>query len=83
MVGAEIDAPHALLASGRGLFEPKIVDRHVVAVEFDETGVVKEVRQYDEQDGRRIDPVERVTPTAGNEMTILDQFFGNLGRFNK
>ncbi|MBF0168164.1 MAG: hypothetical protein HQL45_11095 [Alphaproteobacteria bacterium] len=26
--------------------------------------------------------VERITPMAGNEMTFLEQIFGNVGRFS-
>jgi hypothetical protein len=26
--------------------------------------------------------VERETPTAGSELTALEQFIGNIGRFN-
>ena len=27
--------------------------------------------------------VRRKTPTAGNEMTVVQQFLGNLGKFNR
>ena len=26
--------------------------------------------------------VDRETPTSGNEMSVLEQFLGNIGRFN-
>ena len=31
---------------------------------------------------RGIIPVERKTPTFGNEMTVIEQIIGNLGRFS-
>jgi outer membrane protein assembly factor BamE (lipoprotein component of BamABCDE complex) len=63
--------------------KPKETDRKVVAISFDKgTGMVKEVRQLGMKDGKTIKPVERTTPTAGNEMTFLEQLFGNVGRFS-
>jgi outer membrane protein assembly factor BamE (lipoprotein component of BamABCDE complex) len=63
--------------------EPKLLDRKVVRVKFDKTGLVEKVDQDENQQGRDIQFVDRVTPTAGNEITFFEQIFGNLGRFNK
>jgi len=63
--------------------EPEILERKVVVVKFDKKGMVEWVDQRDNQEGRNIQFVERVTPTAGNEITFFEQVFGNLGRFNK
>jgi hypothetical protein len=27
-----------------------------------------------------VDPVERMTSTEGNDLTVMEQFFGNFGR---
>lgn len=64
-------------------FAPKEVERTVVAVHFDDRGVVREVRSYGLAEGQPVDPVDRVTPTAGNEMNVLQQILGNVGRFSK
>ncbi|MEX1206332.1 MAG: outer membrane protein assembly factor BamE [Dongiaceae bacterium] len=64
-------------------FEPKVVDQQVLVVEFDDAGMVSGIERYDYEDGRVIDPVSRETPTSGQELTFLQQLFGNLGRFNK
>lgn len=64
-------------------FEPEIVDQQVLAVHFNDAGVVSDVKLYGQDDGRAIEPVERVTPTSGRELTVLQQLFGNLGRFNR
>jgi outer membrane protein assembly factor BamE (lipoprotein component of BamABCDE complex) len=64
-------------------FDPEIVDQQVLAVHFDNAGVLSEVKVYGYDDGREIEPVERVTPTSGREITILQQLFGNIGRFNR
>lgn len=61
---------------------PELTDRKVVAVHFDSEGVVSSVDTLGLEDGRAINPVERTTPTAGNDITILQQFLGNLGRYN-
>ncbi|MEO1329892.1 MAG: outer membrane protein assembly factor BamE [Pseudomonadota bacterium] len=63
-------------------YEPEIVDRTVVTVSFDEDGLVSEVGRYGLEDGKVIDLVTRTTPTAGRRLTILQQIFANVGRFN-
>ncbi len=63
--------------------EPEITDRQVVIIKFDKSGVVEKVKKLDMTHGEKIVPVDRKTPTAGNEMTFFQQMFGNLGRFNK
>lgn len=63
--------------------EPKILDRKVVQITFDKTGMVQNLDVRDNQHNRDIMFVDRTTPTAGNEITFFEQIFGNLGRFNK
>lgn len=63
-------------------YEPEIVSRTVVTVTFDDNGLVTEVGRYGLEDGKVIDLVTRTTPTAGRRLTILQQIFSNLGRFN-
>lgn len=57
-----------------------VEDQQVVLVRFDGRGTVQEVRRLGPQDGRDIRVVERVTPSPGNERTLLQQLFGNIGR---
>ncbi len=61
-------------------YAPKIVDRKVVAIRFDEAGRVSNVARYGIEDGKVIDLITRTTPTYGREITILQQLFGNIGR---
>ena len=63
-------------------FEPEVKERKVVILKFDKDGIVSKVETLSAEDGNRIEPVDRTTPTAGNEFTLIDQLFGNLGRFN-
>ena len=65
----------------RAFLNPKILERKIIAITFDEQDVVDDVLTYTELDGKDVEIVSRVTPTAGNELTILQQLFGNLGRF--
>ena len=62
-------------------FEPEILKRKVIVITFDQSGVARELKSYGIEDARRIQMVERKTPTAGRELTILKQLFGNIGRF--
>lgn len=64
-------------------FEPEVKERRVVSIIFDASGVVKKIVTKELQDGREITSVTRETPTAGREMTILEQLVGNVGRFSK
>ena len=60
--------------------DPEVVDRRVVAVEFDANDVVASVNTYGMEDGRIIDLETRTTPTHGRQLTILQQILGNIGR---
>ncbi len=59
---------------------PKILDRNVVVVSFDESGYVTETAVYSLDDAQEIKPVARVTPTEGRDFTIMQQLLGNFGR---
>lgn len=62
-------------------FAPELLERKIVAIVFDDRDVVEDIFTYTENDRREVDLVSRVTPTAGNELTIIQQLFGNMGRF--
>ncbi|MEE3101518.1 MAG: outer membrane protein assembly factor BamE, partial [Pseudomonadota bacterium] len=57
---------------------PEVTDRRIVAVHFDDAGVLASADVYGLEDGRIINLVTRTTPTFGRELTILQQIFGNL-----
>lgn len=56
-------------------------DQKVVAIHFDERGIVSKVDNVAQSEMRPVDPVARVTPTPGTERNFLQQLFGNIGRF--
>jgi outer membrane protein assembly factor BamE (lipoprotein component of BamABCDE complex) len=57
---------------------PRVVDRTVLAVNFDQRGVVRDIRRYGLEDGRVIDLEDRTTDTGGREMGVIEQLFGNI-----
>ncbi|MEG9862264.1 MAG: outer membrane protein assembly factor BamE [Parvularculales bacterium] len=63
-------------------YRPEIIDQEVVAVSFNQNGGVTSIKQYTLADGYSVTPVERITKTGGQELTIVEQFLGNLGRFD-
>ncbi len=66
----------------RGIFDPKVVDKKVVVVAFNQDGIVDTIENID-SDQINVPTVRRKTPTSGNEVTVLQQLLGNVGRFNK
>ena len=55
----------------------------MVRIDFDQGGVVTDVDQRGLQEALgNIAPAKQVTPSTGNELTLLQQFVGNIGRFN-
>lgn len=65
----------------KGILDPKVTEERIVAVVFNAEGIVEQVSDIDRE---RINiPLERdSTPTHGNDSTVMQQFLGNLGRFN-
>ena len=65
----------------KGILDPKVVKERVVLVAFNDEGIVETVQDVDRE--RMNIPYERSkTPTHGNDITIMQEFFGNLGKFN-
>ena len=63
-------------------YNPEIVDRRVVKLTFDESGLLADIEDLSLEEGQQVDLVDRETPTRGREITFLEQMIGNLGRFN-
>lgn len=61
-------------------YHPKVLERQVVVVRFDDDGRVDEVKRLDKDDGKPIEMVERETPTVSRDLSLMQQIFGNLGR---
>jgi len=63
-------------------FDETLTDQAVLAVKFNKAGVVSGIKRYAMVDGKTVDLVERKTLTRGKELTVIEQLFGNIGRFS-
>ncbi|WP_421989228.1 outer membrane protein assembly factor BamE [Roseococcus sp.] len=57
-------------------------DQRVLAITFNAQGTVSGVREIGQADMPSVSFVTRETPTPGNERSILQSLFGNVGRLN-
>jgi len=55
--------------------------QEVLAIYFNEDDKVYNVETYGLQDAKNVAFIERKTPTAGHELTAIEQLLGNVGRF--
>lgn len=63
-------------------FKPEELERQVIQIDFDKSGTVTKVSKLGLEDGREVDMVARETPTAGKDLTLIEQLIGNVGKFN-
>lgn len=61
---------------------PRVIDRRVVAITFDETETVASINRYGLEDGKIVDLETRTTPTRGRQLTVLQQLLGNIGNIS-
>ena len=65
-----------------GWREPKEISREVVAVSFDDQGIVENVERFGIQDGQIVALSRRVTDSNTTGVSFIQQLFGSLGNFN-
>jgi outer membrane protein assembly factor BamE (lipoprotein component of BamABCDE complex) len=63
-------------------WKPDLLEQEILQIHFDDQGIVQDMKVYTEKDGQQIAYVDRVTPTPGTELTLIQQLLGNLGKFN-
>lgn len=66
----------------QAFFKPETAQQQVLVVHFDGDNIVDRVGVLAEDDSREVTLVARETPTAGHELSLLEQLLGNVGRFN-
>jgi len=66
----------------RAFFSPFVLRSNITRIEFDDKEHVKSLDSLTEKDQVVISHVHRSTPTAGHTFGVLEQIFGNVGRFN-
>ena len=65
-----------------GPLEPREIERQVVALNFDDGGVLRNIERYGLSDGRVVPLDRRVTDVGLRDTTFLRQLLGNLGNFD-
>ena len=63
------------------MLEPEVVERQVVAVSFDNSGVVQNVERFGLEEGRVVQLSRRVTDSSVANKSFLRQLLGNIGQF--
>ena len=66
----------------RAFFSPTVLKSNVTRIEFDDQGKVRSLDSLTEKDKQVVSHIQRSTPTSGHEFGVLEQIFGNVGRFN-
>ncbi len=59
--------------------KPKVVDRQIVAITFDQAEVVSNIATYGLEDGRVVQINRRVTETSDGDINFIRKLFGNIG----
>jgi len=59
---------------------PEVVDRQVLAISFDENGVLSNIESFGLEDGRVVTLSRRVTDSNIANVSFLRQLLGNIGR---
>ena len=61
---------------------PGVLEQNVVALNFDDGGVLRGVKTLGQDDGRDIAVSSRATPSPGSEASFMQQLLGNIGKFS-
>ncbi|MBS1182619.1 MAG: bamE [Proteobacteria bacterium] len=59
-----------------------ITEQRVLAVYFDEKGLVKQISNYGLQDGKVFDFIQRKTRTGGADLNLISQIIKGVGNVN-
>lgn len=66
----------------RSFFKPTTTERNILAVHFDQIGMVDSLRTYTLDDAVKVKPRRDKTPTRGRKLGFFEQIFSNVGRFS-
>jgi outer membrane protein assembly factor BamE (lipoprotein component of BamABCDE complex) len=55
--------------------DPNVLEQRVVAIDFDNKGMVTAIHQFGEADSKDVDIVARTTPTRGKSLGMFDQLW--------
>lgn len=62
--------------------QPKEIERQVLAITFNEAGVVENIGRFGLEDGKVVEISRRVTETNVKGLNLIQQLMGNIGQFN-
>lgn len=63
-----------------GFLEPDVVERQVLAISFDDAGVVSNLETFGLERGQVVPLTRRVTNSGVDDRSFLRQLLGNIGR---
>jgi outer membrane protein assembly factor BamE (lipoprotein component of BamABCDE complex) len=63
--------------------KPVAAEQNIYVVNFNDSGLVSEVKHLDLGDSQKVAYVNRETPTTGQDTSVLQQIFGNFGKIAK
>lgn len=58
---------------------PEVVDREVLAITFDDAGVVQNIERFGLQDGQVVPLARRITRSGDGDIGFIRKLFGNIG----
>lgn len=62
-------------------FEPKILERDILTIQFDKDGKVTKISKLDEQNGKNITIDEEETLSEGHNPGFFKKYFGGVGQY--
>jgi outer membrane protein assembly factor BamE (lipoprotein component of BamABCDE complex) len=70
--------------SQKGVFAPEVEKRRLVRIKFSTANndTVVTVEDLDPKLAENITPLSQTTPAAGKDFTFMQQFIGNIGKYN-
>lgn len=61
---------------------PGVEEQDVVALTFDDRGVLQAIAKKTDADSLPVSVVDRKTPSPGSDASFMQQLLGNIGKFN-
>lgn len=61
---------------------PGVMAQNVTVLGFDDAGVLRNVKQLDQDDSKPVTVLSRATPSPGSEASFMQQLLGNVGKFS-
>lgn len=63
-------------------FRPRIDERKIVKLTFDDRSVLSRIDFYDELANKVFEPETKIVVSEGRQLTFWQQMFGNIGNFS-